>query len=428
VPKPRGSDETLDDPEEVASDEAADRVETALGDSIRGHVTAIDADGSVRISSPSFEGEVKVRRDAVTLVELVATAKGVTGDEIVLANGDRLLGELTELDEKELVVETAAAGPVRVPRKIVTRISTRRGGRWLLETDFASGMGPWKSRSGNWTIRGERLHLLSGGGNHTVAAPLDQDDAVTMEVDLRAGPSGLQYATLVVGASSQGGVFGTNAVYAMFGRNQCYMGFADASGNTRSLASPRIPSSTGPNQPAKLRLGVDFETLTAKAWLNGALVCETKFPKPSAAGKFVMIGSQQPLSISSVRVVRGLEDDAIETEVTEIEDDGALVVFANGDRLTAKDLRMTEEGLSVETGHGTLDCPLERVRRIVFPSAGIEKPEEREGDVRVETRGGRFTVKLVSMDGESLRGESAVFGEIAIARSHVRKIRFGESE
>jgi len=427
VPPARGEGESLDSSPE-RKEEGKDTVVTVRGDRIVGHVAGIGPTGLLRLTSPCFDGEVHVRVDALDKVRFGGAARADEPDEVRLSNGDRIRGRLLSLTGDSVVIESEATGRISVPRRLTTGVELGAPSSSLLESDFAyDEMDPWVPKSGNWSIREERLTLQSSGSVSVISAPLKHDGPTTMEVDLVTGPTGLQYTSLVLSADDTTSTFGRGCVYGSFQGSRCTVGYVAANGSGRTLGHRSRPVGVGANQAVSLRLAFDPVERDVRMWLNDAVAYEGKVPADMGDGRFVMFAAQQPLAIESIRVYRGMESGGGAEDAEAPEEDGVRIVFVNGDKLSASAVTLVESGFELTTEHGTLVCPPENLSRIVFGKGGVEAPPEQAGDIVVTTNAGRLTLRIGSMDEDRLVGTSAAAGAIEIRRSALRSIRFPDS-
>lgn len=417
VPPPKDAGDTLDTTRDPDAGGGVDSVRTANGDILTGKVTEIGLDGVLRLAGPQFSGEVTILRSSLQTVDLYWTLGESALDKIVIANGDYLLGEVTAISSKAVVLESEVAGPIRIPRKMVTSITFAMGEGVLVRSNFINDrLKPWKIRGGDWLVEDGKLVNTSPGTTDAVHAELDQKEAVTFvakvasDRDLRCG--------LVLFADTTHGHYGRNSVYAGVINNEYHVGYSqNGRNNTAARRSPGRKIKDG-----TLRFAYDPATSKAKIWFDSTDMGEIDIPHKRAKGKYVMFVSNYQSHTADLQVLRGIVPPHESTGAGEDETD--IVEFTTKDQVSATDVSLTDGKLVIKTALGKLEPAIEKLAQIIFRKKGREAPPLVEGDVRVSTTGSRFTMQLKELSEKHLLGTSSCYGDVKIRRNAIKRIEF----
>jgi len=419
VPQPRGAGETLDDTAADGKPAEGDVVTTVRGDRIVGDVLTIESGGELHLTAPHFKGEIVLLAAALRRVDLRPKDTPRGDDEVLLSNGDHILGELAAITPDAVVIESDATGPVKISRKIIRQINFSRTNKVSLESHFDQGrLEPWKMKGSGWSIANGALQCLSYGSSQTVFAPFQQGEAVTMEAKVQAIGGRYINCEMVLFSDTKDAPYGRNSVVARYYSSQFYL-MRTQNGGTNSIANRHIGSVL---RQATVRFAYDPETGKAHAWLNSNSLGEYAVPNKLATGKFVLFNSRYPCRITTLRVLRGVVPPSASEKKEET--DTHVVRFANKDRVAAGDMALADGMLALETTFGKISAQVGKVQAIHFRSKGVEKPRRRKGDVHVETAASRLTIEFKQLTPEFLIGTSSYLGEVKVRRACLKRIQF----
>ena len=424
VPAPRNEGESLDDGQagHLGPDSSPHRVVTRLGDSLRGHVLTIEETGSLRMVSPYFDGEARILLSGVASIMFAPRAVEFARDRVVLAGGDRIAGELIAVTDAAVLIETGAAGYIKVPRSAVQSIACSQETQLLLESEFALGeMGLWQPVSGTWRVAGGELTCQDGSrrgtGRSVIAARLDQDEAVTVEATARGNLRNLncQISMFAAGAASGGG---NSAVVVHFLGTRLSVGYFRR-GDYEAVETKALDLRD--RRGAVLRCGYDPTANTVHAWVDETDLGEYRLPFNVNTGRYIVLSVQNELALPSIRVHHGIVPPS--RTVAQPLPDRDTIVLANGDTVTVKSLAVEDGRARIATQIGELNVPLDEIAHIVFHTRDDHKVKP-VGDVVIRTATSRFTLKLHSMEADHLVGTSDVYGQVRLSRDLIRQIYF----
>ncbi len=415
VPPPKGAGETLDDSAKPRT-KALDVVKTLKKDVLRGRVLRIGVDGALRLTGPQFSGEVIVLQRSLESVEMQCIVEEAAMDEVMLTNGDRILGELSVINKDTIVIVSEIAGVIKIPRKMVVSIGFARGKSSLVDSNFATGrMKPWKERGGKWSVKDSKLICSSSSASDAVYVELDQNEAMTFVVKVKS-PNLRCYMVLFADEKTRN--YGRNSVYVSVYNNECYMNYCkSARAVTVAKRSPGHPI-----RDNTLRFAYDPATGKAKMWLDSMDLGEVAMPHKPAVGKYVIFGSDYTCEVSRLQVLRGIVPP--HTSLGAGAEDNDTIELTTKDQILAKDLILANGKLSITTPFGVLTPSVEKVGQIVFRKKGREMPETSPNDIVVRTSGSLMTFAIKELTAEHLIGSSNSYGSVKLTRGAIKNIRF----
>jgi hypothetical protein len=412
--------------------EPFDVVTTTRGDRIVGTVVALDSGGTLRLTGRQFAGEVEVEAGAVSTLTLAGGTEASAGpDEVILAGGDHLLGAVSSITAAEIVLESPAAGRLRLPRSCVSAISLGRGGNVLLTSAFDAGkMEPWEAvaNAKAWSLADGMLVSATTPGNPArLRAKLDQAEAVTMvaKVATPAGQTLTADLYVFADAGEAGGNIrreGRSNIGALFRGSQAHVQY------TAGTMTYNIGQGAGPpmDSGGELRLAYDPAAGRATIWMNAQKVISMEIPAKPAAGQYVMFNAYTPkLKVESLKVLRGVVPPTGRAEVSIIgQPDETAVEFSNKDHVVVTQVGLADGQMTLTTAAGEVRCPAATVVRITFGRKDAKDPVRRGDEAEISGPFGRLTLRVLRLATDELVGRSETLGEIHLRREAIREVRF----
>ena len=400
---------------------ASDVVRTCQGDVLRGTVKSIEADGNLRLAGGQYKGDVVVSVASLSRIAFNGGSEEKGTDELIMTNGDRLLGTVRAITDGEVVMESEAVGSVKVPRKVAAFLSIGRG-KTMLAGDFTSSgsIEPWKA-VGKWAFSAGGL-ASARGSDCSLAAKLEQKEAVTFIAnvagDADEGPE-CTLALHVRDASS----YGSGSIYATVGDGMYQICTATDDDGTTSVANG--PLETQDDQWT-LRFAYDPAARKTALWLNGTQLCEAAASAKLPNGQYVMLVPIGRCTVTSVRVMRGIVSPSEAGRIGQDELD--VIDLSNRDRISASAITMADGAFSVKTPFGELKLQADSVSSIVFRKMGREEPVQSKNTVRVSAGGSTLTLQLRELTADHLTGASQCCGSVKLRRAKLTAIWFGGSQ
>ena len=298
-------------------------------------------------------------------------------------------------------------------------MSFAHGKTALFESEFESGrMEPWKTITGSWAVAGGALACQQSNFSK-VAVAIDQKEALTLEVKAASIGGNPLYFDLILFADSTQGQYAPNAVAAMFHYSECTVQYF----NNHSMNSVTSRNFNRQFNGGVMRFAYDPADGKVRVWLDGGDLGEYTIPMPPKQGKYLMLASHHPVSVSSVKLLRGIQPPG--EDAGKADEAADVVRLANKDRVSAGQVMLGEDAtVRAKTAYGELSFPVDKVSAIVFRTQGQEKPKAEKGAVLVETAGSRFTLKFAKLTGEFLVGTAEYLGEVKVKRETVKRVVF----
>jgi hypothetical protein len=428
VPKPKGADETLDTSVKPADKgPALDTLLGLRGEQLFGTVVGMDGEGKIEFTSRMIEGRPKIPASAVESILLAGTETEPVSHRVVLTSGDVFIGKLTSITAEAVVLETQAAGRLSLPRAAVSSITLASQVGTEMATNLALGdLGPWQVKPGGWVCRRGRL-VAQQGNPGPIWVKTDLKGPCTFMVTVRV-PEGTPTARLTLFANQPGGTPPTTNLSAMIFRNECRVEYR--SPTRGSSASSSYNDKIWPNQ-ATLRLTYDPNGGLTRFWGDSQNMAGLQgFTVDPAAAQYAVFEPLGPMEIESLAILPGVVTPASKDQPADPKaaaDAKPMIDFTNADHLQFTSLSAADEKVQIGLPGGKLDCPMERLTRIVFGSA-VKPPALKAGQALIACSAGRFIGKIKSLSATELVIQSDVLGEVRVRRAAVREISFGQEE
>jgi len=402
-----------------------DTVITLKGDMVTGKVIDISAEGTLRLTGPQFEGDVRLLASAIDRVTFKRNKLEAGTDEVALTNGDRIVCTITAIGPDAVTVKTKWMGELTVARSAVRAIGLAGARVSLVRLDVASRrMDPWKVKQGTWTMPDDALTHSAGRGSwDTIYAPLEQAEPVTAEAIVEGLDGNYVSCAVVLFAENHSHEWGGNGVFAYLESSRVYL--YDTTGNSNNT----IWNHNLGQSLKRVRLRFAYDPGAGKVWLwvNGKAYGEHKVPNPTKQGKFVMFRTNRPVKITTLRVLPGVvlpSGQSIASGGGGEKEDADVVHFANGDRLEAQSVSLEGDAAKLVTKYGELSVKRKSIGRIAFRTRGREEPRKHKTDVTVSTYEGRLTLQFEQLTAEQLTGHAPHVGRVTVQRAALRSVRF----
>jgi len=388
-------------------------------------VTRITPKGLLEFRTAWTDGTATARLDGLAGVKMRAAAwKAKDPSCVLLTNGDVVTGKLVNLTDKEIVLQSAMLGNVRVPRSFAKLFIAAEGAANPLVRNFArADLYGWNVDSGRWVVHGGFLHCKGSGG---ISVPLPKMAAITIEVEVEAKHVRVALAQLVMNIQEgkpkrNGGE--TPYVEASMGTNHTSLRYRSGTGSggssSRSGRSLMMENTvyriTCDPRAGDMRLWAgDRQLLSSRGqglehWSRFALTCTTG------------------LAIKRIRIRPGVHPPGGDPEEKDDDPDAVdtRVILQNGDAITPEAIAFAD-GVFVLTVLGTeMKCPAERIKRLDLVSEKQARPRRRKGEARVRAGGAFLTLRIRELTAETLIGDSEYLGEVRIPRKALRGMQFG---
>lgn len=362
---------------------------------------------------------------------------------VQLTNGDRLVGKLVSMEEKEIVLDTWYAGTLHLNRLMVQKVLIEdranqlyRGPNNLEEWTATSGDTPWKLVDGA---------LVSSGPS-----------GVAMDAKL---PSRVSISFTAAWKSNIGFkvLFLTGSIEKENGPNGYALTFQSRNLFLQSLATQmaigqRATSSTLlESSAARFEIQANAQTGEFCLWIDGQVVevwRDVEFANNRVGGIIHMISlGSQPIKISEIVISKwdgyipaearkmaqqNFEDfgmpqigfiEANEAEAAKLAEN--RLFLRNGDHLDGQLLDVTGDSVRIKTPFREVNLPLVKLRNLPLLDRSLERCKRMAGDIRGWFHDGTSVVfRLEDVKHDSLSGSSQNFGKATFQLSSFQRIEF----
>ena len=457
------------------------------GDQLHGHFSGIAADSSLLWKRDDVGGEVKFKSSELRRVVLrggepIATLRNFS--HIGTVNGDRIPGQIRELDDKRVLIDTEYGGMLEFPRDQVGLLApSPLGGRvlyhgpfdaeqWsMIDLEHPDGIPDapkedeknddiprWKHSGAAWYWQNEktgtalvrkagipdravlrfdiswksRLSLaIAFHADFKKPDKIDKDDQVGAVL-----PSGGRSVSLP-------GLFGNSYVLHLYSNYvMLYRTSFDDAGRPKldrvqmSNSSLRL-GDTGKatveircnRLSGEIKLFVDGEFAAQWSELEGVFDNLSGYAGKGDGFGFVSQSEDSSVRISEILVAEwnGMPDSARSMQV----DDADIVLLANGtDRFSGKVIGLHDGLLKFEGRFGDFEFPIAEIAEVRFAKAGLAEVEKNPSDelsIRFHPIG-RISGKPLGGDSGNLRIKNASAGEIDIKLESAVMMDFRETD
>ena len=425
-----------------AAEPEADVLRMVNGDVLSGRVESLRGDAAV-LAHPAAVEPLELRTDGIASVRFAprGRAPDPTGKtELVLVNGDVLRGGLVELSSERLVLDSAVAGRVSLPRGVLKKIIQSR-------SDFRACLG---FHADDWTPRGpdgavamkdDATLILKAKGGATRSFPelpdlLDVTFELATEPDARKFNTEIWFATadgtealiLRVITSSKIGTIEGSAPTPRYGASYARINLAAARArdikDAWTVEDPKVIANRAaqftfvPGANVKIRIEFDRRNGSGSVLIEPTAssgnvqhyVSNSRLPKRSslrwpaslsgpASNIGVFLRSGKTAQISAFRLTERAVDLAAETK-TDLPEGSVRACLVDGDRCTGELRGLNGDALELTTPHGRLRVPWERVRILAF---GSKEANEAGAKINMGVRG-RLSFEAPRLEGGVLSG------------------------
>ncbi|NQU09376.1 hypothetical protein HQ590_01180 [bacterium] len=421
VPPPAGAGAT-----EVADadTETSDLLRFKNGDVLHGSLVGMPSPDKILWQHPDTEPEITFAARHVVQVRLaghgVPPPPGPLAT-VQLTNDDELQGKVTALDAERLVLETWYAGPLTIKRTMVTSIGLET---MLADTIYAgpTGMEGWqhaRQRSAAWRYsKGAFYSTTQGGIGRDVGLP----DRARVEFDLAWRNFPQFMLALYTGDFDQilsdGYIlqWSGNTVYLQRARNRDVNNLGGAINLDDMQRRTKFHVTVLVDKPKK-SVSLLIDGALTKQWVDPGDFAGT------GTGLMLQSQGQGALRFSNLRVSTwdGQLDQPATAATPRSED---VIRLVNNDKVSGRLESIANDKITFVTSYATLDIPLDRASIIQLAADKAERARRQAADIRaVFRRGGRVTLAVETLDGQSLSGTSENFGRQSFTRQAFRELQ-----
>jgi len=340
---------------------------------------------------------------------------------VTLRDGEGLTGVLLGLDDRALLLRTAWADKVSLPRAAVAAVTQQPGWALVCAEDFTGGLKAWKIEGKPGHQPGSGLVLTTAGQSaaYTPATPLKEGRAT---IAFRAADD--KGASVLVEAAFQTPAGPRVVAVTVAGRPR----YAAVVPGVTGTSTP-VPSSAGPH-----RLTVQFSPSALRVVVDEAVLWHSL--KHGPGGPLVrwrLVCRQAEGQRPGCRVA--FEDFALHRAVDEPRrppgDPGQDEVWLlSGDQLFGRLLRADSRAVVLEGRFGQRTLAWSAVRGLFLRRAARPIRPGEAGRVRlwldngIDSQLDRLEGTVLSLDERRCRLRHALLGEVVLERGRVSRVQF----
>jgi len=446
----------------IKSQKQVEAVHLLNGDVLQGKFIAFNDKSGLVWRHPSIKPDLQVDPEQIARITFAPNDKAATKpmrSRVALANGDQLAGDLTELTDKQLLLNTWYAGRISIDRKAVrtlvpgeTPLSVYYEGprdikEWVFSNSNQVGFGGLPQRanlppaaleqmkaraSAKWTLKENSFHS-SGSGAQVGRDFPKMGDKANIEFDVAWGGSLSLYVNLLTDNLKS---YSMGNTYSLrLSQTSAYM-YKYENGNGQRRSS-RIGNTVRYNlnslkQNAHMSIRLDRAKKLIALIINGKQVGKWNDPgKFAGNGKGLLFSARTtyPIRLSNIQLGEWDGQLPAEVKVTTESLKEDFIQLANDDTLTGKllDIKRGQMNFKPEFSDA-IPIPLMRVNLIRLADPKTTSTEIKN-PVRATLKGrGQITATLKEWKDGRLHLTSPTFGDTTIDADAVESIQFNLSK
>lgn len=403
-----------------------DTIEFTNKDVLHGRLIGGSSAREIRWRTPHATGDITFTPTNIASIRVVHgadMAPAESGDRVLLTNGDSLIGRITQLNGKHLLLETSYAGLIEINRSMVRAILTESMVGEIVYEGPAQMKG-WTlgvaSVDHPWVYRN---HTFIAREPSTIGRDLDLPEVALIEFEAYS-PKPLRfrldlYTDMIDAPRGNTYYFLVTPTSIVLGRSNSGRG----SHTIRASAGYRFRAKV----THRFQLFVNKGKAEISLHVNNAFIETWKDPESFAGGGNGMLFQSQAaggLEIRNILVTRwnGILPEPLVISAMTDEDE---IRFKNADLASGVIEHIEARQLTLKTQFASITTPLSRIKRIDFASRNGVRARFMPDDVRAYfRRDGYITLQLHSIKDSHLHGYSENVGEISVSLGALRAIRF----
>ena len=402
-------------------------------DRLHGNITGIK-DEKLELTSPISDDTLRFALDRLAEIRL-ADRPYKPGEHqaiVELTNGDEFKGDIIDLNDEHLVLDTWFAGELKIERLMLKSLRPNSGLIKILY-EGPKEMSDFVHNGSAWSMSGNKLVVKNNG---------------SFGKEFKEVPDKVRYDFTVTwqNYSSFSFKFFSDTATAATGGNGYTMAVRSSNYTlTRYSNEQNQRQLWQKNSGQMVRGGSTTQRFTLLADIKGnsfhLLLDDKPFHKwedttPEGVikkGNSIVVYAQQygNLSISDLKITEwdGREpqvDDADDGDEKPIPDDVDVIFFKNSDVATGSINNLKDKKrINLKTEFDDMDIPLKVISAVEFAPEEAERARRMAGDVRATFQDwGSITLELTDIVDGKLKGKSENYGEIEMPLDAFSKLEF----
>ena len=400
------------------------------GSSVKGNLVAMDQKRILRWKHASSPAPLPFDYSGVDSVFFNRLRQSISGipqlTRVHLANGDFLRGNLIEMDRETLIFSSLFAQNLHIPMGSIRRMDFLPPSFEILY-DSSQGLRGWKtSNSKAWREDlGDLVSVFSGGAGTTLA------NKEVIGVQFHAEWEKSFYLAIRFFSDSDGGNYGNVGYHLSFSNNRISLQankIINGKLMRETIGSKIIAEMSGIKKgsfsvhalrPEK-EFAVEFNGREVARWKDSS-----KDFLPTENGiLFVNQGGNSYLRLKELSITGWTGDSFPKSKSLDIKDDNqSLITFVNGDSTSLTGSSATGDTLTLKSGQGTFEVPLDRVRSLVLPNKPLPSTTEPTERILMHQSLGKLSFQLSSIKKNQLNGKHPYFGVFSMPLNLLKSLQ-----
>ena len=352
-------------------------------------------------------------------------------------NGDTLIGQLKELNEDNIKLDTEYSETLTLKRSMVQSLNivSKRQGHYRGPNsihEWQTSTKPLPAVNESWRIKNHRL-VFEGASAESIGKNVGLRKKSQISFDL-TWDTHMNFQLQLYSSDVKSPT--PSACYQFNFDSYAVVMITRTKGKESDPSRQRFAQRPYPGtKKAHFDVCINQETGIATIYINGKQACIMQSPiaEPDDLGTGLTFVSHRlrPISISNIHVspwngiplgklARNQADDDIPTEAKQPHD----IILMNGDSVPCTVGVIQDGRMIVNTKHTPIRIPIEKIKSINWKDKR-EEPKKYKGDVRAWFHhGGFITLKLTSITEDKLSGYSQALGDVSIDLAAFSKIDF----
>ena len=352
-------------------------------------------------------------------------------------NGDTLIGQLKELNEDNIKLDTEYSETLTLKRSMVQSLNivSKRQGHYRGPNsihEWQTSTKPLPAANESWRIKNQRLEF-EGASAESIGKNVGLRKKSQISFDL-TWDTHMNFQLQLYSSDVKSPT--PSACYQFNFDSYAVVMITRTKGKESDPSRQRFAQRPYPGtKKAHFDVCINQETGIATIYINGKQACIMQSPiaEPDDLGTGLTFVSHRlrPISISNIHVspwngiplgklARNQADDDIPTEAKQPHD----IILMNGDSVPCTVGVIQDGRMIVNTKHTPIRIPIEKIKSINWKDKR-EEPKKYKGDVRAWFHhGGFITLKLTSITEDKLSGYSQALGDVSIDLAAFSKIDF----
>ena len=350
-------------------------------------------------------------------------------------NGDTLIGQLKELNEDNIKLDTQYSETLTLKRSMVQSLNivSKRQGHYRGPNslhEWQTSTKPLPEANESWRLKNHRLEF-KGASAESIGKDLGLRKKSKISFDV-AWETHMNFQLQLYSSDVKSPK--PSSCYQFNFDSYAVVMITRTKGKESDPSRQRFAERPSKKE-AHFDVCINRETGIATIYINGKQACIMQSPiaEPDDLGTGLTFVSHRlrPISISNIHVspwngiplgklARNQADDDLPAEAKQPHD----IILMNGDSVPCTVGVIQDGRMIVNTKHTPIRIPIERIKSINWKDKR-EEPKKYKGDVRAWFHhGGFITLKLTSITEDKLSGYSQALGDVSIDLAAFSKIDF----